>query len=85
MDQDVCQQQYIATHLNILDSMLCAGWVEGGRDACNGDSGGPLTDHASTVLVGLVSWGRGCAEPNTSGVYSRVASFADWIDRIIAE
>lgn len=85
VDQELCQQQYSTSPLNITDSMLCAGWVEGGRDACSGDSGGPLTDNASSVLVGLVSWGRGCAEPDTSGVYARVASFSDWITSNIEE
>jgi trypsin len=42
-----------------------------------GDSGGPLV--ANKKLVGVVSFGYGCAVPNYPGVYSRVASVRDWI------
>jgi secreted trypsin-like serine protease len=30
-------------------------------------------------LVGLTSYGIGCAEPAYSGVYTRVAAYQDWI------
>ncbi|CAB9525370.1 Coagulation factor IX (Fragment) [Seminavis robusta] len=59
--------------------MICAGYPEGGRDTCQGDSGGPLVD-ANGVQVGLVSFGRGCAEAGFPGVYTRVSALAAWID-----
>jgi Secreted trypsin-like serine protease len=43
----------------ITDSMLCA--ADPGQDSCQGDSGGPLYDAENNVLVGVVSWGNGCA------------------------
>lgn len=72
----------------MTDVMLCAGLVEGGRDACIGDSGGPLlqkNDDGSMVQVGIVSFGSGCARANRPGVYTRLSSFAHWIDQRICE
>lgn len=61
----------------LASSMLCAGAAKGGRDACQGDSGGPLV--AQGQLIGLVSWGTGCAEAGHPGVYTRVSAVAQSI------
>ena len=64
-------------------SMICAGKNQGGKDACQGDSGGPLicAIDGAPVLVGVTSWGYGCAEKNKPGVWAKVSSteMYEWI------
>lgn len=56
----------------------------GNADSCQGDSGGPLfyeKGDGTDVLVGVVSWGRGCG---WLGVYARVSNYLDWIASVQA-
>ncbi len=58
------------------DTMVCAGFQNGGVDTCFGDSGGPLEaplQGGGDRLVGITGWGEGCAEAGFPGVYTRVA------------
>jgi secreted trypsin-like serine protease len=62
-------------------TMICAGDLAGGTDACIGDSGGGLVDERSTPIVaGIVSFGEGCAQAGYPGIYTRVSAYADWIE-----
>ena len=60
--------------------MICGG--ESGVDTCQGDSGGPLIANINEkyTLVGVTSFGLGCAQKNSPGVYVRVSSFIDFIN-----
>ncbi|WP_083974718.1 S1 family peptidase [Kitasatospora mediocidica] len=77
---DVCARDYPGGPEGAFDarSMVCAGEARGGKDACQGDSGGPLVVEGH--LVGLVSWGAGCAEARHPGVYTRLAAVVDAVD-----
>ncbi|KAI9554895.1 hypothetical protein GHT06_020173 [Daphnia sinensis] len=69
----------------ILDSFVCAGYTEGKKDSCEGDSGGPLMlerDDGRWSLVGTVSHGIRCAYPNMPGVYMRMTYYRPWIERV---
>lgn len=70
----------------ITAAMFCAGKRDGGLDACQGDSGGPVDTilNGEDRLVGIVSWGHGCARRLKYGVYTRVSSVSQWVKDTIS-
>jgi len=92
VDQDLCNQLYAnisqKIRLTISYDMMCAGLTEGGRDACQYDSGGPLVyydvDEQRWLLIGVVSTGYGCARAGFPGIYTKVSEFIPWIEQTIA-
>lgn len=64
------------------DTMVCAGAPDYSADSCQADSGGPLfiqEEFGSYLLVGVTSFGRGCATPDYPGVYADVAGGLAWV------
>ena len=74
LDFNQCNSNYYG---EMTSNMLCAGYFVSTRDACDGDSGGPLI--IDNTLVGIVSWGYDCAADNYPGVYTKVQNYVDWI------
>ncbi|KAK9694490.1 Trypsin [Popillia japonica] len=75
-----CAALYSVLGWDVSDNMLCAGYDEGGKDACQGDSGGPLAINGT--LIGIVSWGQGCAQPGFPGVYANVPYLRNFITSV---
>ncbi|HZQ14405.1 MAG TPA: serine protease [Pseudolabrys sp.] len=80
VDRPTCNKIYDGL---VTDKMFCAGI--GVADACQGDSGGPAISYIDDrpVLVGITSWGAGCAQKQYPGVYVNVAKYRAWIEETI--
>ncbi|XP_017027348.1 trypsin alpha [Drosophila kikkawai] len=75
VSQSQCASSTYGYGSQIRSTMICA--YSSGKDSCQGDSGGPLV--SGGVLVGVVSWGYGCAYANYPGVYADVAVLRSWV------
>lgn len=75
------QQCIQESGVQLTENMFCAGYLTGREDSCKGDSGGPLVTQykKTTFLLGIVSWGKGCARPGHYGIYTRVSNYLQWI------
>lgn len=87
-----CNKYYYNNQRQLPDgirkTMLCAGEKAGGKDACQGDSGGPLqvarSDNPCLFdIIGVTSFGKGCANANTAGVFTRISEYVPWIEGIV--
>lgn len=77
ISNDVCSKAAIRrrTPFDVTDNNVCV-LIGGGHGVCHGDSGGPLA--ANGYLIGIVSWGMGCAA-GFPDVFTRVSAYVDWI------
>ncbi|KAL0596755.1 Transmembrane protease serine 11G [Plecturocebus cupreus] len=81
ISNDICNQVHVYGGA-VSSGMICAGFLTGKQDACNGDSGGPPViahDRNTWCLVGIVSWGIDCGIENKPGIYTKVIHYRDWI------
>lgn len=85
VSHSICTQQMFPH--TISNNVLCAGILGQRKDACEGDSGGPMvTLYRDTwFLVGLVSWGEGCGQLDKLGIYTKVSNYNNWINSVREE
>ncbi|KAM6122088.1 LOW QUALITY PROTEIN: mannan-binding lectin serine protease 1-like [Pterocles gutturalis] len=84
-----CKTSYESRSGNysVTENMFCAGYYEGGKDTCLGDSGGAfvIQDPGTRrwVAQGLVSWGgpEECGSKQVYGVYTKVSNYVDWVEK----
>ena len=83
----LASSQIIYMIVIIRSTQFCAGLEEGGKDACQGDSGSPMMKMDKTsgqaMAIGIVSAGIGCALPKLPGLYTRISAFIPWIKNSI--
>ncbi|XP_026245176.2 mannan-binding lectin serine protease 1 isoform X2 [Urocitellus parryii] len=86
VNHHTCKENYAQRKKIVTKDMLCAGEKEGGKDACAGDSGGPMVTldmkRGQWYLVGTVSWGEDCGKKDLYGVYSDIYHNKGWIQRV---
>ncbi|XP_065085840.1 serine protease snake-like [Ochlerotatus camptorhynchus] len=89
MDKAKCEDKFFGYRKlddGIMDEQMCVGSQEGGRDTCNGDSGGPIQvatdlETCAYYVVGITSSGGACGIGTSESVYTKVASYVDWIEQ----
>ena len=83
IDDDLCYNWLKITK----EITFCAGFEEGGKDACQGDSGGALVWKSPETEIwgqlGIVSYGIGCGQPDYPGIYTKVSAYISWIERTL--
>ena len=85
VSRETCQEGYDDLGYKISTRMRCAGYSEGKIDACQGDSGGPLVcvRNDKWYLMGVISWGQGCARKGRYGVYADMMDLKFWVQQTI--
>lgn len=88
LDNEQCKERFfnlgkLASENQFGDNVICAGYLNGIREFCEIDSGGPLMQPLlynglySYYQIGISSYSIGCASTNTPGVYTRVQHYID--------
>ncbi|KAJ8289889.1 hypothetical protein GJAV_G00006450 [Gymnothorax javanicus] len=92
VDQSVCNksiegQRHEHEVSSLTGNMFCAGFTEGSKDTCQGDSGGAfvLKESNEYWAAGIVSWGINCGIQGNYGVYTRVQNYVEWIKKTMSE
>eukprot|EP00066_Takifugu_rubripes_P003633 XP_003966359.2 PREDICTED: complement C1r-A subcomponent-like [Takifugu rubripes] len=93
VDQEICRASIAVERSKnpntplLSDNMFCAGFPEGGRDSCQGDSGSPfsMSNNNRFWAAGIVSWGIDCGREGTYGVYTSIANYLSWINKTMNE
>lgn len=93
VDQEICRASVDVEKKKkpktpgLTDNMFCAGFSEGGMDSCQGDSGGPfaISEDDRFWAAGIVSWGIGCGQKGTYGVYTSITNYLGWINKTMHE
>lgn len=77
---------------SITNKMICAKRLispkhlfENKKTICRGDVGGPLKENKNNELIGITSWGNGCANTNRPIVFTDVSKYKDWIESNISK
>jgi len=81
MDLDTCKEIYNYSNQQVKDYMFCLGGDEVQSGCCHGDSGGPAV--FDKKIIGVISFGKDCANKRSPTVVSRVDLEREWIEDIM--
>jgi secreted trypsin-like serine protease len=93
VDHETCGQKLAAIGEIVPVGTMCAGFVSGEYDSCQGDSGGGLFYRPAAkgtprsmepILAGITSWGIGCGSPGVFGVYTNIWYYRGWMEQIVS-
>ncbi|NXP44885.1 FA10 factor, partial [Heliornis fulica] len=78
VDRRICK---LALRHPVTKNMFCAGYDKDGKDACQGDGGGPhvIQYNGTYFVTGIISWGEGCGKQGKYGVYTNLSKFLLWV------
>ncbi|KAL7648688.1 UNVERIFIED_CONTAM: hypothetical protein RMT77_000595 [Armadillidium vulgare] len=83
-EYNLCRKHSHFSDEDLHSSVVCADIT---KESCGGDSGNPLVhfDGSKYVLVGIRSWGIGCAYEGLPVVYTKIPNYFLWITQNTAD